>query len=104
MVLGGLLKALISQGLQPLPSPPFTGLSFKNLASNFDKMSLPTLCGVTFKRRCARCYDEDVLSCYDEDAVSCSPYGMEKTKCEIKKTINDRISLVEQGLQGLELE
>ncbi|KAF7507992.1 hypothetical protein GJ744_009889 [Endocarpon pusillum] len=91
MALGGLIKALTSQGLQPLPRPPFTGLSFKWLASNFKKMSLPTLCGVNGHFR-THYYTEDFENSHSH------------AECGIKRTIIDRLSLIEQGLQGLELE
>ena len=91
-VLGGLFKALIRQGLQPLPRSPFIGLSFRDLQCHFGQASLPTLC--------------EYLSSHGERYYYRDRYGRNCVydKCGIKERINDSLSSVAQRLQGLELE
>lgn len=93
MVLGGLFKELVSQGLQPLPRAPFIGFSFRDLQRGFGQMSLPSLC--------------EVLPLYGGDryySSSRSRYSSTTTKCGVKVRISDTLSSVEHCLQGLELE
>jgi hypothetical protein len=61
MALGTLLRALVEEGLLPLPSYPFEGLSFKSMASKLRAISAPSLCQV-LGNTWTECYDKNSSS------------------------------------------
>jgi hypothetical protein len=90
MVLGGLLKALKSQGLLPLPTPPFTKLSFQALAEKLRDMSVPTLCDKLGRKGFRQTFD--------------NRRGYKIASCDIKEKILEKLTEVEEKLRGFDLE
>lgn len=81
MVLGGLLKALRMEGILPFPTPPFTSVSWQNMASKLRPISPPSLC----------------------DKINSHRYHYEK-KCGVGKAIQALLPGLENTLEGLDLE
>ncbi len=78
MVLGQLQRELRGQGFHPLPSSPYHGLSFNNLAARLRKMCLTSLCA-------------------DID------YGYGSHQCGIKRAVEHTLDTQRLLLKGLEL-
>jgi hypothetical protein len=89
MVLGGLLRALKSHDLLPLPTPPFIGLSFQSLARKLNESSLPTLC--------------------ERASPPKNPFGnpfgyVDSKRCGISHLISEKVVQLEAKLTGLSLD
>lgn len=90
MVLGGLLRALKAQGLQPFPDPPYINLSIKTLASKLEQISLPTLC--------ERVYHESM------HALGGLQVGNSLLpKCGMRSTIDALVNALRRDCRGLAL-
>ncbi len=80
MVLGQLQRELRGQGLYPLPSSPYFGLSFNDLAAKLGKMNLTSMC--------------EEMGNY---------YGYGSRQCGIKRAIEHTLGGLRLCLKGLEL-
>jgi hypothetical protein len=84
MLLGRLLRELKSQRLYPLPSTPFHGLSFSDLATRLGKMCLMSMCEEFGSRKPKYVFDTD-------------------PQCGIKKEIDGALAKRRAKLSGLDL-
>jgi hypothetical protein len=80
MVLGQLERELSCQGLYPLPSSPYHGLSFNDLAARLENMRLISMCEVMGNN-----------------------YGYGGGQCGVKRAIKYTLDQLRLCLSGIEL-